>query len=168
MLGALGTLLLSAAPRLASPPSPVCDEAGRVRRRLAAVRRRRRTETRLDAQGRPRAVAACGNCGGGPAENRGQHMRSQQERERACSRGWLRCPRQSRCCKSVWPTRCSSLSRRRSVSEMSGLGRSVWQRARRALQVVSLRSWSEASSSSHRPVRCASEVARDVAGAGPE
>ena len=57
-----------------------------MRRRLAAVRRRRRTETRLDAQGRPRAVAACGNCGGGPAENRGQHMRSQQERERVLAR----------------------------------------------------------------------------------
>jgi hypothetical protein len=97
LLGALGTLLLSAALRPPSPPSPVCDEAARAQEACRCPS----AQTHRDAPGRPRAAAACGNCGGGPAENRGQRdFRVGEER--------------------------------------------VWQRALRALQAVSLRSWSEA------------------------
>ena len=99
LLGALGTLLLSAALRPPSPPSspwppsspsPVCDEAARAQEAVCDEAARAQeavcdeaaraqeacrcpsAQTHRDAPGRPRAAAACGNCGGGPAENRGQ------------------------------------------------------------------------------------------------
>jgi hypothetical protein len=117
LLGALGTLLLSAALRPPSPPSPVCDEASRAQEACRCPS----AQTHRDAPGR--------------ARGRRLHVAIVE----------------------VGQPRIEA-------SGISGLGRSVWQRALRALQVVSLRS--EALSGSHRPISCASEIARDVGGPG--